>query len=437
MISFPDGFLWGAATAAFQIEGATQEDGRGESIWDRFCTSPGKVAFGDTGEVACDHYHRVGEDTALMRELGLQAYRFSVAWPRILPNGTGPANTAGLDFYDRLVDELLASGIRPFLTLYHWDLPQALQERGGWGRRDIVGEFADYAAVVARRLGDRVQDWATLNEPWVSVFMGHRSGEHAPGLRDEKLALQVAHHHLLAHGAAVDALRASVPGARVGIVLNLWPHEPYHDTAEERAAAEAGWQRDAAWFLDPLFRGTYPAEAWDAYGSLRPSVCAGDMAQIARELDFWGVNYYQRAVIGVAGRVPGSEYTDQGWEVHPASLEQMLVRLAREYRTPPVYITENGAAYRDTVGADGRISDPRRTAYIESHLAAVRRAIAQGADVRGYFVWSLLDNFEWAYGYADRFGIVHVDFATQKRTIKDSGRWYARTIAANALVPTS
>lgn len=434
-LAFPNDFVWGAATAAYQIEGAWNEDGKGESIWDRFTHTPGTIADASTGDVACDHYHRYPQDIALMKMLGLRAYRFSIAWPRVLPTGAGAVNERGLDFYDRLVDALLDAGIEPYPTLYHWDLPQALQDGGGWGKRDIVGYFADYATLMAKRLGDRVKNWTTLNEPWVIAFMGHRSGEHAPGLQDEKLALQVAHHLLVAHGAATDALRANGRDARVGIVLNLWPNETMHGTSEEIAEAEHGWQMNAGWFLDPLFRANYPRAIWDAYGDKQPRVLPGDMAQIARALDFWGINYYSRHVVGAPEPLPDSEYTEMGWEVHAPALERMLVRLNDEYVLPPTFITENGAAFADEFNGDGQVRDPRRTAYLHSHLQAVARAIAQGVNMGGYFVWSLMDNFEWAWGYTKRFGVVYVDYATQTRVVKDSAKWYAQTLAENALAP--
>ena len=437
MTAFPKNFVWGAATAAYQIEGAWQEDGRGESIWDRFSHTPGQVLNGDTGDVACDHYHRYREDVALLRALNLRAYRFSIAWPRILPAGAGAVNPKGLDFYDRLVDALLEASVTPYATLYHWDLPQALQEQGGWGNRDIIGQFADYASIVARRLGDRVQNWMTLNEPWVVAFMGHRSGEHAPGLRDEKLALQVSHHLLLAHGAAVDALRANAPQSQIGIVLSFSPAETMSGAPEDKEAAEANWQANGAWFLAPLFCGHYPATMLEKYGPLAPQIQPGDLAQIARNLDFLGVNYYFRTVIGADERAPGSEYTEMGWEVHAPALERLLLRLNADYKLPPIFITENGAAFQDEVRADGSIGDARRTHYLHTHLSAVARAIGQGVDVRGYFAWSLLDNFEWAYGYSKRFGIVYVDYKTQRRALKDSAKWYAQTIAKNVLAASS
>jgi len=432
---FPKNFIWGAATAAYQIEGAWQQDGRGESIWDRFSHTAGRVLNDDTGDVACDHYQRYREDVALMKQLNLQAYRFSIAWPRILPAGTGEVNLKGLDFYDRLVDSLLEAGITPYATLYHWDLPQALQDKGGWGNRDIVNQFADYTSIVVKHLGDRVQNWMTLNEPWVAAFLGHRSGEHAPGLRDEKLALQVSHHLLTAHGAAVDVVRAQAPGAKVGIVLSLSNIESANGTPEEMAEAEVAWQADAAWFLDPLFKGRYPATTWAKYGALAPETQPGDLELISRPTDFVGINYYFRVLIGANGRVPGSEYTDMGWEVHAPGFERVLLRLNKDYELPPILITENGAAFQDEVGIDGRIHDARRINYLQTHLNAVARAIAQGVNIQGYFVWSLLDNFEWAYGYSKRFGIIHVDYASQRRTPKDSALWYAQSVTQNALEP--
>jgi beta-glucosidase len=430
MAVFPSDFTWGVATAAYQIEGAWNEGGKGESIWDRFAHTPGKVWQGHTGDVACDHYHRYRSDIALMQELGIQAYRFSISWPRVLPLGRGRANPAGIDFYDRLVDAMLAAGITPFATLYHWDLPQALQDIGGWAQRDVSTTFADYAALVVQRLGDRVRDWATFNEPWCVAFNGHDSGEHAPGLRDRKLALQVAHHVLLAHGLAAQAIRSTRSDVRVGIVLNLWPVEVVGDDEAAQAEVEPVWQRNCAWFLDPLYRANYPAEALAAYDALAPTPGAGDLSTIAQPLDFMGINYYNRMTLGAPGPIPGAEYTEMGWEVYPQGLTRLLQRLHREYRLPPLYITENGAAFPDTVTAQGRVPDAQRLEYVRQHLLALHEAMAAGVDVRGYFVWSLLDNFEWAHGYGKRFGIVHVDYDTQARTIKDSGRWYSQVIAS-------
>ncbi|MDQ3707320.1 MAG: GH1 family beta-glucosidase [Chloroflexota bacterium] len=432
--TFPDGFLWGAATAAYQIEGAWNEDGRGESIWDRFSHTPGNVHEGDTGDVACDHYHRYRDDVALMKQLGLHAYRFSVSWPRVVPQGRGKVNPAGLDFYDRLVDELLAANIRPFLTLYHWDLPQALQDAGGWDNRDTSGYFADYAALMARRLGDRVRDWTTFNEPYVSAFVGNAMGRHAPGYEDRALALRITHHLLVGHGMAVQAIRAAAPGVNAGIVLDFAPPEPANDTDANREKVEAMWQEGGALFLDPILRAHYPPAVQADMEQAGVDVRPGDLALIAQQLDFMGVNFYRRMMFDEQGeptRVEGAEYTEMDWEVHAPAFKRLLLRLNREYRLPPLYITENGAAFVDEPGADGKVHDPRRVSYLREHLGAVREAMHEGVDMRGYFVWSLLDNFEWAEGYSKRFGIVYVDYPTQRRIVKDSGEWYAQAIAHN------
>lgn len=435
-IHFPKDFVWGAATAAYQIEGGWNEDGKGESIWDRFVHTPGMIHNGETGDVACDHYHRWREDVALMRRLGLEAYRFSIAWARIFPNGTGPLNPDGLAFYDRLVDELLAAKIEPFVTLYHWDLPQALQDLGGWGNRDVAAHFADYAATVVRRLGDRVRFWTTLNEPWVSSFVGNREGRHAPGLHDERLALQVAHHLLLAHGLAMRAIRAINPQVQISIVLDIFPTETGGDSPKDEAIAGMDWQKRVGWFLDPLLRAHYPVDAWNDYGQIAPNVLTGDMALISQPIDFLGVNFYSRNLLK-DGRfidpVPGSEYTEMGWEIHPRAFSRVLLRLEREYPVPPIYITENGAAFLDELTADGNVHDPRRINYLRAHFVELQSAIAKGVDVRGYFLWSLLDNFEWSFGFSKRFGIVYVDFDSQQRIIKDSGDWYARVIGRNSV----
>ena len=443
MVRFPDGFLWGAATAAYQVEGAWDEDGKGPSIWDTFCRAPGRVANGHTGDVACDHYHRYVEDVALMRELGLGAYRFSVSWPRVLPEGTGRVNRAGLDFYSRLVDALLEAGIAPALTLYHWDLPQTLQDRGGWASRETVQAFADYADVVARELADRVSLWMTHNEPSVVASDGHVFGEHAPGLTDPVLGPRVAHHLLLSHGLAVPALRAN--GVRViGIAVNVWPVDPASEAPEDLAAADRRWQQEAGWYLDPLFRSAYPGELLEIYGrrGLAPPVEEGDLGVIAVPIDFLGLNYYSRNVVRFD---PGDELlqasdvdqpgerTEMDWLVFPDGLYELLVRVQREYAPPAVYVTENGAAFADTVSSDGLVHDERRVAYLREHFRAAARAIEDGVPLRGYFVWSLMDNFEWAEGYSKRFGIVRVDYDTQRRTIKDSGRFFRDVIAANGM----
>ncbi len=433
---FPADFLWGAATSAYQIEGGWDTDGKGESIWDRFSHTPGNIRGGDTGDVAADHYHCWAEDIALMRQVGLQAYRFSISWPRVLPTGRGGVNVPGLDFYDRLVDGLLQAGIEPFVTLYHWDLPQALQDLGGWGNRDVCGWFADYAAVMVRRLGDRVRYWTTHNEPLVTATHGHLTGEHAPGLRDRQLSYRVAHHVLVSHGLAAQAVRAIRPAAEVGIVLNAWPTDTAPDSPHDQALAESRWQTDERWYLDPLFRACYPPEVWEALGADAPDVRPGDMALVAQRLDYLGINYYSRNVLKggrIVDAVPGSEYTTMGWEVYAPALRRLLKRIHDEYPPVPLYITENGGAYADEVSPDGQVHDERRIAYLRDHLAQLCLAIEDGVDVRGYFAWSLFDNFEWAHGYSQRFGLIYIDFATQARILKDSAKWYAQTIAANAV----
>ena len=437
-IQFPPKFLWGSATASYQIEGAAHADGRGLSIWDTFSHTPGKVINGDTGDVACDHYHRYQEDVALMADLGLQAYRFSVAWPRIFPEGTGTINQAGLDFYSRLVDELLEHGITPNLTLYHWDLPQALQDQGGWENRAVIDAFVRYADVVSRHLGDRVPTWTTFNEPWVVAAVGYGFGAHAPGLTNPLAALQVGHHLLIAHGQAVQALRANGV-QQVGIVLNLAHVDPASDSPEDAAAAQRWDGFQNRWLLDPLFKGGYPADLFTLLPP--PQQEPGDQAIIATPIDYLGVNYYSRSVIEASDEgffgsrqisVPGSPVTAMDWEIYPHGLFQLLTRLSREYTQLPLYITENGAAFDDQV-VDGQVHDEDRRAYLQGHFEAAQQAIAEGVNLRGYFVWSLLDNFEWAYGYSKRFGIIYVDYATQQRIPKDSALWYKQVIQANGL----
>jgi beta-glucosidase len=424
---FPPGFRWGVATSAFQIEGAAREDGRGESIWDRFCRQPGAIADASNGDVACDHYHRWESDLDLIASLGVHAYRFSVAWPRVLPEGKGPVNEKGLAFYDRLVDGLLARGIEPLLTLNHWDLPQALQESGGWASRDTVQRFVDYARAVQRRLSDRVKLITTHNEPWVIAVLGHETGVFAPGLKSRKTAYQVAHHLLLSHGLALQALRADGAKAPLGIVLNLAHTEPATSSEADMARALLDDAMGRRWYTDALFRGSYPQIALDALGADAPKVEPGDMAHIATPMDYLGVNYYTRAVASADGsfdpKKSGLPLTAMGWEVYPRGLTELLLTLHREYTLPPVYITENGAAFDDAVEA-GKVHDPRRIEYLQTHIAAVADAMDRGVPVAGYMVWSLLDNFEWSSGYARRFGIVHVDYATQRRTPKDSAQWY-------------
>jgi beta-glucosidase len=428
MNAFPDDFVWGAATAAYQIEGAVDEDGRGESIWDRFCATPGKVRAGDTGAVACDFYHRYPEDIALMQELGLGAFRFSIAWPRILPEGRGRVNEAGLDFYDRLVDELLAAGIQPFPTLYHWDLPQALEDEGGWTVRSTAEAFVEYVEPVVGRLGDRVTHWTTHNEPWVVAWLGHSWGIHAPGRTSEQAAVDAAHHVLLSHGWATEVIRREVANGKVGIVLNLEHVDPASDSEADRDAARQVDGRANRWFLDPIFRAEYPEDV-----AFSPPVRDGDLEAIAARIDFLGVNNYFRFVVREGMEMvetPGAQRTDMGWEVHPESLTKLLVRVARDYAPPSIFITENGAAFSDVRTHDGGVHDLERVDFLASHIDAVGAARAQGAPVDGYFVWSFLDNFEWAMGYSKRFGIVYVDYPTLERIPKDSFYWYRERITS-------
>ncbi|MFJ8667642.1 GH1 family beta-glucosidase [Streptomyces sp. NPDC093600] len=461
---FPAGFLWGAATAAYQIEGAAAEDGRTPSIWDTFSHTPGKVFEGHTGDVAVDHYHRFRDDVRMMADLGLSAYRFSVSWPRVQPTGRGPAVQKGLDFYRRLVDELLGAGIEPVVTLYHWDLPQELEAAGGWPERATAERFGAYASLVGGALGDRVTRFTTLNEPWCSAFLGYGSGVHAPGRTDPVAALRAAHHLNLAHGLAAQALHSALPGrARLSISLNLHEIRPLTPSAADREAARRIDAVGNRIFLGPLLDGAYPEDLLADTASLTDwsFVRDGDTAAIRQPLDSLGINYYTPTVVSaVTGGMekpqddghgasehspwPGAddvafhqapgERTAMGWAVDPSGLYDLLSRISARYPGLPMLITENGAAYEDEVGADGSVHDPDRIAYVHGHLAAVHRAIADGADVRGYFLWSLLDNFEWAYGYAKRFGAVHVDYATQARTPKSSAHWYARVARAGELV---
>lgn len=431
--SFPSDFQWGVATSAYQIEGAASEDGRGPSIWDTFSHTPGKVVEGHTGDVACDHYHRLEEDLDLIAALGVNAYRFSVAWPRVLPTGRLPLNSKGLDFYDRMVDGLCARGIRPHLTLYHWDLPQALHDEGGWARTDTVHRFADYAELVARRLGDRVESIATFNEPWVVATLGYEKGIFAPGLTNRRLAMQVSHHLLMAHGLAVRALRAVAPRVQLGIVLNLSPSYPARPTAADRAKAHLEDGLGVRWYMDPLFRGSYPQDVLEHLGADAPLVRPEELRLIQEPIDFLGINYYMRNFIHAEdpqAKPPGEQgFTDMGWEVFPQGLTALLTRLARDYRLPPISITENGAAFADRL-EDDAVHDTKRVRYLEQHIAALAEARKQGVDVRGYFAWSFLDNFEWASGYLKRFGLVFVDFDTQRRVLKDSALWYRDFIAS-------
>jgi beta-glucosidase len=445
MIQFPDSFRWGTATASYQIEGAADEDGRGKSIWDTFCATPGKVKNNDSGAVACDHYHRYPEDVELLRSMGVNSYRFSIAWPRILPQGRGQVNQAGLDFYDRLVDKILAAGIEPYATLYHWDLPQTLQDEvGGWNSRETVQAYVDYTNIISQRLGDRVKNWITHNEPWCTAFLSNEIGEHAPGYHDPKIAWQVSHHLLLSHGLVVPILREnSGPEAKVGITLNLTPVYAATDSEADKLAARFHDGRSNRWFLDPIFKGQYPADMleWLNTQGYTPHIEDGDAEIIARPIDFLGINYYMRnlvhqkdgAPLGETERVeiPGAEYTEMGWEVYSEGIHDLLVRVNQDYSPKKIYITENGAAYADTVDSDGHVHDERRLNYIREHLRQIHRAIGEGVPMAGYFAWSLMDNFEWAFGYEKRFGLVYVDYPTQQRIIKDSGLWYHDVATAN------
>jgi beta-glucosidase len=435
-MSFPNEFVWGAATAAYQIEGATEADGRGESIWDRFSHTPGKVANGDTGDRACEHYYRWREDLDVMSSLGLQGYRFSISWPRIQPDGRGPANRKGIDFYRRLCEGLLERGIAPLATLYHWDLPQALQDEGGWTSREVADRFEVYAELVFERLGDLVQDWVTHNEPWVTSFLGYGYGTKAPGIQDWHAALTSAHHVLLSHGKAVAAFRDSRRTGRIGITLDLT-----HVYGDAEAALRFDGNRNR-WFLDAVLRGGYPADMVDLYESrLGPLefVQPEDLEEIAAPIDFLGVNFYQPAVvrldgdrgpIGVQELPPDGPTTAMGWRVAPDALTELLLRLKHDYGDLPLLITENGASFDDPpVDGSGVVEDAQRVEYLRDHVAAVERAVGAGVDVRGYYVWSLLDNFEWEYGYSSRFGIVGVDFESQRRTPKRSALWYRDLIS--------
>ncbi len=441
--SFPSNFVWGAATASYQIEGAWNEDGKGESIWDRFTHTPGHVFEGHTGDVACDHYHRWPQDIELMKSLGLQAYRFSIAWPRILPEGRGRVNQAGLEFYSRLVDGLLGAGIVPFVTLYHWDLPQTLQDAGGWPERATVEAFVEYAGVVSAALGDRVKNWITHNEPWCISILSHQIGAHAPGLRDTTAALRAAHHVLLSHGWAVPVIRANSPDAEVGITLNMeWVEAASHSAADARVAREADG-RFNRWFLDPLYGRHYPADIVAGYAAALPNglefVLPGDLDAIATPTDFLGLNYYSRRVARdeeAADNLPQQIFADRprtemDWEEYPEGLYGLLNRLHFDYHPPKLYVTENGASFGNGPDATGRVADTRRLNYLRDHFGAARRAMSNGVPLAGYFVWSLLDNFEWAEGYRQRFGIVWVDYETQQRLPKDSALWYRDVIAAN------
>ena len=425
---FPRNFVWGVATSSFQIEGAAAEGGKGPSIWDQFCRVPGAIADASNGDKACDHYNRWAEDLDLISTLGVGAYRFSVSWPRVRPGGAGAWNQEGLDFYDRVIDSLLERGVKPYLTLNHWDLPAELQATGGWAQRDTVHRFVEYAQGMAKRVGDRVAAITTHNEPWVMAMLGHETGTFAPGIKDRAVAMQVSHHLLLSHGLALQALRAQGCAAKLGIVLNLAPIQPATGSAPDLDMAQLEDGRLLRWYMDPLFKARYPNDVLTFLGADAPRIEAGDMQAIATAMDFLGINYYSRTVVSAAAQwdVHDSGYgiTDMGWEIYPRGLTDVLLRLQRDYPVPPMYVTENGGAFKDWV-VNGRINDVERTDYIARHIDAVAEAIRQGVRMEGYMVWSLLDNFEWASGYEKRFGIVHVDYETQRRTPKASALWYA------------
>lgn len=442
---FPNDFLWGAATASYQIEGAALEDGRGECIWTRYSHTPGKVVNGDTGDVACDHYHRYQEDIALMKQIGLPNYRFSISWPRLIPVGTGSINESGLDYYDRLTDALLRANIQPWVTLYHWDLPQALEDKGGWTNPDIVKWFADYTDLATRTLGDRVKNWITLNEPWCSSILGYLMGDHAPGVTDPIKAYQAAHYLLLAHGAAMPIIRRNVVEAKAGITLNLTPHLPASEHPDDARLARLEDGVANRWFLDPVFKGEYPADVVETL-TRRGWLDGLDLSAIkdaAVPMDFLGINYYMR---WLHARVPGqpdvstidfpatSRFTDMGWEINGAAFGDMIVRVHEEYKPAVIYVTENGAAFTEPESTtEAVLEDPLRVAFYQEYLAGAAHAIQRGAPLKGYFAWSLMDNFEWSYGYGKRFGIVHVDYQTQKRTPKRSALYFGQVIKSNQL----
>lgn len=429
-------FIWGVATSSYQIEGAANEGGRGQSIWDTFCKVPGKVANFDNGDIACDHYHRFKEDLDLMKWMGVKAYRFSVAWPRVIPDGVGRVNEMGLDFYDRLIDSLLEREIAPWLTMYHWDLPEALQLRGGWNNREVVEWFGEYAEMLTSRFGDRVKNWMTLNEPLCSAWLGHLYGDMAPGIKDLQTALNVSHHLLMSHGLACQVIRSNVSEANLGIVINVTPAVPATDNQEDSNAAQLADGFDNRWFLDPVFGRTYPADVIDTLGS-SPEIHSGDMKLIAQDLDFLGVNFYFRQIVEAdqnSKPLPirsvnreNVKRTAMNWEVHPQAFEEILLRISKEYSPKAIYITENGSAWNDEV-INGEIIDDERIDYLVRHLDAMRSAKNQGAPILGYFAWSFLDNFEWAYGYEKRFGLIYVDYKTQKRTPKKSAFFYRQLL---------
>ena len=449
MIKFPKDFIWGVATSSFQIEGATQVDGRAPSIWDTLCDRPGAIADGTNGHIACDHYNRWPEDVAIMKSMGVDAYRFSIAWPRVIPQGRGATNKKGIDFYDRLVDGLLAAGIDPCVTLYHWDLPQALEDQGGWTNRDTAFAFAEYTDVVTQALGDRVKSWITMNEPWCISVLGYVNGEHAPGIKNDwPKALAATHHVLLGHGLAMPIIKRNVPDCEAGITVNLVPNEPASTSQQDRDACRAFDGFFNRWYLDPLYGRGYPADRvadmikqGDIPSGTLPFLEEGDLDTTATETDFLGINYYSRAVIRddkSEDNLPQEVFqtenvTDMGWEVWPLGLENILVRLKEDYDPPAIQVTENGAAYPTGPNADGVVDDAERIAYLDGHVRASHNAIKRGVPLTAYYAWSLLDNFEWAFGYEKRFGLVHVDYDTLVRTPKASAWWYRDVIKGNGL----
>lgn len=446
--AFPQDFLFGAATSSFQIEGATDVDGRGPSIWDQFCQEEGRIADGSDGRRACEHYFRYRDDVALMKSLSLQAYRFSIAWPRVMPHGTGPINEKGLAFYERLVDELLNAGIEPWVTLYHWDLPASLGEQGGWLNRDITQHFADYTEKMVKRLGDRVKHWITHNEPWCIATLGYRKGEHAPGMKDPRSGWIAAHHVLLSHGLAMQAIRSARSDLKAGIVLNLTPGYAASDSLPDQEALRRFDGSFNRWYLDPVFKGSLPrdmiSEVEAECGGALDFIHSNDLSLMKQDMDFLGINYYSRGILrgaeDAAGQKPWAvkidpvDITDMQWEVAPDALRDLLLRLQTEYQPKALYITENGAAYDEGPDASGRIRDERRVRYLKKHAAAMLEALEQGVNLKGYFQWSLLDNFEWAYGYQKRFGMVWVDYETQERRPKDSASWY-RDLIQQRIIP--
>ncbi len=435
MLEFPPGFVWGSATSSYQIEGGADVDGRGLSIWDVFCREEGKIKDRSTGDIACDHYHRYADDVALMRDLGLQAYRFSIAWPRVMPEGTGAVNAAGLDFYDRLVDELLAAGIRPFPTLYHWDLPYELEKQGGWLARSTAEAFGPYTEAVVERLGDRIDTWATLNEPFVSANHGYVIGEHAPGHTSMDEGLVAAHHLMVAHGLGLERIRALAPDARAMCVLNFTPIEPATDAPADLELSHHRNNWENRWYADVLSGRGYPQDSCEHWGWEQAEVLDGDLELIARPLDLLGINYYTRTIVSADDSYvapPDTPRNTMGWEIHPPSLGRLLDDLHDRYDFPSFLITENGAPMPDQARTpDGRVDDQDRLAFIRDHLAQVHAAIERGVPVEGHLVWSLFDNFEWAWGYGPRFGIVEVDYETQERRPKESARWFSAAAATN------